>query len=64
MGRMSIVRLFGSESELCNEFAVKCFRIFPLAYPINGLQMATGIFFQAIVLSLSRQQMRLHLSQL
>ena len=52
---MSIVRLFGSESELYNEFAVKCFRI-------NGLQMATGIFFQAIgkptqatVLSLSRQ---------
>ena len=59
---MSIVRLFGSESELYNEFAVKCFRIFLLACPINGLQMATGIFFQAIgkptqatVLSLSRQ---------
>ncbi len=59
---MSIVRLFGSESEMYNEFAVKCFRIFLLACPINGLQMATGIFFQAIgkptqatVLSLSRQ---------
>ena len=59
---MSIVRLFGSESELYNEFAVKCFRIFLLACPINGLQMATGIFFQSIgkptqatVLSLSRQ---------
>ena len=59
---MSIVRLFGSESELYNEFAVKCFRIFLLACPINGLQMATGVFFQAIgkptqatVLSLSRQ---------
>ena len=59
---MSIVRLFGSESELYNEFAVKCFRIFLLACPINGLQMATGIFFQAIgkptqaaILSLSRQ---------
>ena len=59
---MSIVQLFGSESELYNEFAVKCFRIFLLACPINGLQMATGIFFQAIgkptqatELSLSRQ---------
>ncbi len=59
---MSIVRLFGSESELYNEFAVKCFKIFLLACPINGLQMATGIFFQAIgkptqatILSLSRQ---------
>lgn len=59
---MSIVRLFGSESELYNEFAVKCFRIFLLACPINGLQMATGVFFQSIgrptqatILSLSRQ---------
>ena len=59
---MSIVQLFGSESELYNEFAVKCFRIFLLACPINGLQMATGVFFQAIgkptqatILSLSRQ---------
>ena len=26
----------------------KCFRIFLLACPINGLQMATGIFFRAI----------------
>lgn len=59
---MSLVRLFGSESELYNEFAVKCFRIFLLVCPINGLQMATGIFFQSIgrpkqatILSLSRQ---------
>lgn len=59
---MSIVRLFGSESELYNEFAVKCFKIFLLFIPINGLQMVTGIFFQAIgkptqatVLSLTRQ---------
>jgi len=59
---MNIVRLFGSESELYNEFAVKCFKIFLLACPINGLQMANGIFFQSIgkptqatVLSLSRQ---------
>jgi Na+-driven multidrug efflux pump len=59
---MSIVRLFGSESDLYNEFAVKCFRIFLLLCPIMGVQMVTGIFFQAIgkpvqssILSLSRQ---------
>ena len=59
---MSIVQLFGSESELYNEFAVKCFKIFLLDCSINGLQMAMGVFFQAIgkptqatVLSLSRQ---------
>ncbi|MCD8149807.1 MAG: MATE family efflux transporter [Clostridiales bacterium] len=59
---MSIVSLFGSESDLYNEFAVKCFRIFLLACPINGCQIVSGIFFQAIgkpkqasVLSLTRQ---------
>ncbi|MCC8102663.1 MAG: MATE family efflux transporter, partial [Clostridiales bacterium] len=59
---MSIVRLFGSESDLYNEFAVKCFRIFLLACPLNGCQMVTSVFFQAIgkpklatVLSLTRQ---------
>lgn len=59
---MSIVKLFGSESDLYNEFAIKCFKIFLLACPINGLQMVTGIFFQAIgkptqatILSLTRQ---------
>lgn len=59
---MRIVQLFGSESDLYNEFAVMCFRIFLLACPINGLQMVTGIFFQSIgkprqaaILSLTRQ---------
>lgn len=59
---MNIVRLFGSESDLYNDFAVKCFKIFLLACPVNAFQMVTGIFFQAIgkptqaaVLSLSRQ---------
>ncbi|MDO4339983.1 MAG: MATE family efflux transporter [Eubacteriales bacterium] len=59
---MRIVSLFGSESDLYNEFAVKCFRIFLLACPINGFQMSTGIFFQSIgkprqatILSLTRQ---------
>ncbi|MCD8347984.1 MAG: hypothetical protein LUD16_08580 [Lachnospiraceae bacterium] len=59
---MRIVSLFGSESELYNEFAVKCFRIFLLACPINGCQMVSSVFFQAIgkttqatALSLTRQ---------
>ncbi|MCD8036262.1 MAG: MATE family efflux transporter [Clostridiales bacterium] len=59
---MCIVSLFGSESDLYNEFAVKCFRIFLLACPINGCQMVSGVFFQAIgkpkqatALSLTRQ---------
>lgn len=59
---MSIVRVFGSESELYNEFAVKCFRIFLLACPLNGVQLVTSIFFQSIgkptlatVISLTRQ---------
>ena len=59
---MSIVRLFGSESDLYNEFAVKCFRIYLLVIPINGLQMVTRILFQSIgkagqatLLSLARQ---------
>lgn len=59
---MSIIKLFGSESDLYNEFAVKCFRIYLLACPLNGLQMVSGVLFQAIgkpaqatLLSLSRQ---------
>lgn len=59
---MSIVRIFGSESELYNEFAVKCLKIYLLVCPINGVQIATGILFQSIgkptqaaALSLSRQ---------
>lgn len=59
---MSIVRLFGSESDLYNEFAVKCFRIYLLLIPINGLQMVVRILFQSIgkpvqatILSLARQ---------
>lgn len=59
---MSIVRLFGSESELYNDFAVKCFRIYLLVCPINGLQMVARLLFQSLgkpvqatVLSLARQ---------
>ena len=59
---MSIIQFFGKESDLYNEFAVKCFRIFLLVCPLNGIQVISGIFFQSIgkpkqatVLSLSRQ---------
>ncbi|MCD8049991.1 MAG: MATE family efflux transporter [Clostridia bacterium] len=59
---MSIVGIFGSESGLYNEFAVKCFKIFLFACPLNGVQIVTSIFFQAIgkpkpatVMSLTRQ---------
>lgn len=59
---MSIVRLFGSESALYNEFAVKCFKIYLLVIPINGVQMLTRMLFQAlgkpvpaVTLSLARQ---------
>ena len=59
---MSIIRLFGSESDLYNEFAVKCFKIYLLVIPVNGLQMITRILFQSIgkplqatILSLARQ---------
>lgn len=59
---MSIVSLFGAESDLYNEFAVKSFRIFLLFCILNGFQTVASIFLQAIerpvqamVLSLSRQ---------
>lgn len=58
----SIVNIFGNESALYNEFAVKSFRIFLLMLPLAGLIIPTGGFFQAIgkptksaILSLSRQ---------
>ncbi|MCH3917626.1 MAG: hypothetical protein LKE40_09210 [Spirochaetia bacterium] len=60
--QMSIVSLFGSESSLYNEFAVKSFRIFLLFCILDGFQTVSSIFVQAIgrpvsamILSLSRQ---------
>lgn len=57
-----IINLFGSESELYNEFAVKCLRIFLMACILNGFQTVSSIFMQqveqpvkALALSLSRQ---------
>lgn len=59
---MWIIRLFGSEKELYNDFARKCFRIFLMLIILNAFQIGTGIFFQAIgkpvqasLISLSRQ---------
>lgn len=57
-----IIALFGQESDLYMEFALKCFRIYLLACFAIGVSSVTGIFFQAIgrpipaaLLSLSRQ---------
>ncbi len=57
-----IINLFGKESDLYREFAVKCFRIYLLACFMIGTTTVTGILFQAIgrpilaaFLSLSRQ---------
>ncbi|GAU75976.1 MATE family efflux transporter [Fusibacter sp. 3D3] len=59
---MPIVSLFGAESDLYNDFAVKSFRIFLLFCIFNGFQTVASIFLQAIerpvpamILSLSRQ---------
>ncbi len=45
---MSLISLFGSESELYNEFAVMCLRIFLVICVVNGLQICTSIFFQSV----------------
>ena len=58
----AVISIFGSESELYNEFAIKTLRIFLMFIMLNGFQMCTGNFFQAIgkpfkaiALSMSRQ---------
>ena len=57
-----IIRIFGSGNSLYNEFACLTFRIFLMLTLVNGIQISTGIFFQAIgkpsksiFLTLSRQ---------
>lgn len=57
-----LIGLFGSGDALYNEFACLTFRIFLMLTIFNGIQISSGIFFQAIgksgkaaVLSLSRQ---------
>lgn len=59
---LQLIRIFGTESGLYEEFAVQCFHIYLLLTFLNGLQMCTGVLFQAIgqpvkaaVASLSKQ---------
>ncbi|WP_367924656.1 MATE family efflux transporter [uncultured Ruthenibacterium sp.] len=59
---MSVVRLFGSEEGLYNEFAVLAFRIFLLLCPLTGFSTVVAVYLQAVgkpgksaLLSLSRQ---------
>jgi Na+-driven multidrug efflux pump len=59
---MSIIRVFGSESKLYNQFAMLSFRIFLLASILDGFHICTGIYFQAIgkpayatIISITRQ---------
>lgn len=59
---LQLIRIFGAESVLYEEFAVQCFRIYLLLTFLNGLQICTGVFFQAIgqpvkaaIASLSKQ---------
>ena len=42
------IALFGSESDLYNEFAVKCLRVFMLVLVFSGVQASITNFFQAI----------------
>lgn len=58
----TIIAIFGQENELYQTFAVQCFKTVLLALFLNGFQMVTAQFFQAIgkphkavALSLSRQ---------
>lgn len=57
-----LIGIFGSGDELYNEFACLTFRIFLMLTIFNGIQISSGIFFQAIgkpsksaFLTLSRQ---------
>lgn len=59
---LQLIRIFGTESSLYEEFAVQCFHVYLLLTFLNGLQMCTGVLFQAIgqpakaaVASLSKQ---------
>lgn len=59
---MTIIRLFGAESDLYNQFAMKSMRIYLLCTVLNGVTISSSVFFQAIgkpllatISSLSRQ---------
>ena len=44
----TLISIFGSGNELYNEFACLTFRIFLMLTICNGIQIASGIFFQAV----------------
>lgn len=59
---MAVISIFGSDSDLYNEFAIKCMRIYLMLIPLAGIQMISGVFFQATgyplqssLISLSKQ---------
>lgn len=59
---VQIISIFGKESNLYNDFAALCFRIFLLATVLNGFQTVAALFMQSIgkaiksaLISLSRQ---------
>lgn len=59
---LQLIRIFGSESELYEQFAVQCFRIYLLTSFLGGVQLCAGTLFQAIghpitatVVSLAKQ---------
>lgn len=45
---LQLIRIFGTESALYEEFAVKCFRIYLLTNFLGGMQLSAGTLFQAI----------------
>lgn len=45
---LQLIRIFGTESALYEEFAVKCFRVYLLANFLGGVQLCAGTLFQAI----------------
>lgn len=59
---MRVISIFGSDSDLYNEFAIKCMRIYLMLIPIAALPMISGVFFQSVgypvqssLISLSKQ---------
>ena len=59
---MAVISIFGSDSDLYNEFAIKCMRIYLMLIPLVGIQMISGVFFQSTgyplqssLISLSKQ---------
>ncbi len=59
---LQLIRIFGTESALYEEFAMKCFRIYLLTNFLGGMQLCAGTLFQAIghaakvtVVSLAKQ---------